>query len=287
LTFCITGRTKTPRRDFETLIANHGGISVRTVTAKCTHLISAQEGTSKHDSAIEKGVVIMDEDQFHQFLESKVGQRGAQVSDGEDMDDIPDGGQVEVIGSGEKPYVMKNLGGVFSCTCPAWRNQSAPVNARTCKHLQEKRGLSREQARIAEVLGTDGSVSRPAATGLVKKSQPPLLLANKWEGKDVTGWWVSEKFDGMRAYWDGKGTLISRLGNKINAPEWFLKSLSTNIDLDGELWKGRGLFQETTSIVRSFNSDHRLELFFFLNCAIIRNSATLLLFFLSENSVNG
>ncbi|MDB5304109.1 MAG: dependent ligase-like protein, partial [Phycisphaerales bacterium] len=40
------------------------------------------------------------------------------------MPDLEDGQSVEMKGSGAKPYVLKNTGGVYSCTCPAWRNQS-------------------------------------------------------------------------------------------------------------------------------------------------------------------
>ncbi|MFN9268571.1 MAG: hypothetical protein ACK5V1_08115 [Planctomycetaceae bacterium] len=34
--------------------------------------------------------------------------------------DLADGETVEMQGSGAKPYLLKNTGGVFSC--PAWRN---------------------------------------------------------------------------------------------------------------------------------------------------------------------
>ncbi len=40
-------------------------------------------------------------------------------------------------GSGIKPYVLKNTGGVYSCSCPAWRNQSVAIKKRTCKHLRK------------------------------------------------------------------------------------------------------------------------------------------------------
>jgi DNA ligase-1 len=60
---------------------------------------------------------------------------------------------------------------------------------------------------------------------------------------------MSEKLDGIRAYWDGEG-FISRLGNKFYAPDWFIADLPADT-LDGELWVGRKMFQRTTSIVRS------------------------------------
>ena len=43
------------------------------------------------------------------------------------MSDFRDGESVEMQGSGSHPYVLKNVGGVYSCTCPAWRNQSIGI----------------------------------------------------------------------------------------------------------------------------------------------------------------
>ena len=60
---------------------------------------------------------------------------------------------------------------------------------------------------------------------------------------------MSEKLDGVRAYWDGS-RLISRLGNTFHAPEWFLEALPRDMPLDGELFGGRKKFQRTVSIVR-------------------------------------
>ena len=59
---------------------------------------------------------------------------------------------------------------------------------------------------------------------------------------------MSEKLDGVRAYWDGRA-LISRLGNQFHAPAWFLEGLP-EVPLDGELWIGRKAFQRTVGIVR-------------------------------------
>ena len=76
------------------------------------------------------------------------------------------------------------------------------------------------------------------------------MLAHKWDQKmDPTGWWMSEKLDGVRAYWDGEA-FVSRLGNQFFAPDWFIADLPADT-LDGELWVGRKLFSETMSIVRS------------------------------------
>ena len=52
------------------------------------------------------------------------------------MRDLQDGESAQVQGSARTPYTLKNVGGVYSCSCPAWRNQSLPIERRTCKHLR-------------------------------------------------------------------------------------------------------------------------------------------------------
>lgn len=84
-------------------------------------------------------------------------------------------------------------------------------------------------------------------------SPPPLLLANKYGSSDPTGWWLSEKLDGVRAYWNGKD-FISRGGIVYNAPSWIKKGLPSTA-LDGELWAGRGKFQTAVSIAKGGKGD--------------------------------
>ena len=64
------------------------------------------------------------------------------------MADLPDGESVEMKGSAAVPYVIKNTGGVYSCSCPAWRNQSRAIEWRTCKHIRKLRGDDAENERI-------------------------------------------------------------------------------------------------------------------------------------------
>lgn len=79
-------------------------------------------------------------------------------------------------------------------------------------------------------------------------AKPDLLLAELYHDNiDVQHYWVSEKLDGVRAYWDGK-QLISRGGNVIAAPDWFIAHFPSR-PLDGELWAGRNKFAETLSVV--------------------------------------
>ncbi|MGE3543499.1 MAG: DNA ligase, partial [Kofleriaceae bacterium] len=156
---------------------------------------------------------------------------------------------VEVPGS-SGTYTLTRDGNVYMCSCPAWRNQSAPNDRRTCKHLRRYLGDDAETSRVgaAAPVRVAGSGTRTAA--VKKDTAPPLLLAHKWEVEhDPTGWWMSEKLDGIRAYWDGRA-FISRLGNTFIAPAWFTEALPAET-LDGELWVGRKKFQRTTSIVRS------------------------------------
>jgi DNA ligase-1 len=159
------------------------------------------------------------------------------------MPDLQDGECIDVQGSGSRPYVLKNTGGVYSCTCPAWRNQSIGIEKRTCKHLRKLRGDAAEEARIGNALPAKPAVKAGVSTA------PALLLAETWDlTVDPTGWWLSEKLDGVRAFWDGK-QFLSRQGNLFHAPDWFCAGLPTE-PLDGELWLGRKKFQRAVSIVR-------------------------------------
>jgi DNA ligase-1 len=65
----------------------------------------------------------------------------------------------------------------------------------------------------------------------------------------LNDYWVSEKYDGVRGYWDGK-QLWTRGGERIVAPAWFTAPLPKQ-PLDGELWVGRGQFARAVSTVRS------------------------------------
>ena len=156
------------------------------------------------------------------------------------MRDLLDGEVFEMKGSARKPYQLKNVGGVYSCSCPAWRNQSEPIERRTCKHLRKLRGDQAEKDRIGKAL------SRPKAE---PKDAPPILLAHPWDNeRDLAGWWMSEKLDGVRAYFDGE-KFLSRQGNIYHAPDWFIEGIPGMV-LDGELWIKRKAFQTTVSVVR-------------------------------------
>lgn len=87
------------------------------------------------------------------------------------------------------------------------------------------------------------------ALSAADKSELQLLLAERYQADvPVAEYWVSEKLDGVRAYWDGQ-QLYSRNGNPYPAPVWFTASFPTS-PLDGELWAGRGRFADVVSTVR-------------------------------------
>lgn len=78
---------------------------------------------------------------------------------------------------------------------------------------------------------------------------PPLLLAKVYAADvDPAAYWVSEKYDGVRAVWDGR-VLRFRSGRPVPAPPWFVDALPPRA-LDGELWLGRGRFDALAAIVR-------------------------------------
>lgn len=89
-------------------------------------------------------------------------------------------------------------------------------------------------------------IKDPATPSLEK---PPLMLANIFDpAMDATGWWVSEKLDGVRGLWTGS-RMVSRSGKSIAVPTWFTANFPA-FPLDGELWIERGHFSEITGIIR-------------------------------------
>ena len=62
-------------------------------------------------------------------------------------------------------------------------------------------------------------------------------------------WWMTEKYDGIRGYWDGNN-FFTRDGNLIICPpDW--RNKLPKCELDGELWIGYNSFSQTQSILKS------------------------------------
>ena len=97
--------------------------------------------------------------------------------------------------------------------------------------------------------------SQPAAYATTPlHTAPAPMLASRITGDiDITAWLVSEKLDGVRARWDGR-QLVTRAGNRIDAPAWFTAGWPAQ-SMEGELWIGRGRFQEISDLVRALQPD--------------------------------
>lgn len=65
----------------------------------------------------------------------------------------------------------------------------------------------------------------------------------------LSAYWVSEKLDGVRGRWDGR-RLWTRGGLPVDAPAWFTAGWPEQA-MDGELWLGRGRFEEISGLVRN------------------------------------
>lgn len=95
-------------------------------------------------------------------------------------------------------------------------------------------------------------LSTAPAFGL--ETLPQLQLAQSYQQQEaVSDFWISEKLDGVRVFWDGK-QLRSRSGQWIKLPDELLKQLPT-FALDAELWAGRGQFQQVMQALQSSGTE--------------------------------
>ena len=94
----------------------------------------------------------------------------------------------------------------------------------------------------------------PAPASAADADAPALLLAQVYRpGVALQDYWVSEKYDGVRGYWDGQ-RLRTRGGEVVNAPAWFTANWPAQ-PLDGELWAGRGQFAQAQSTTARHTPD--------------------------------
>ena len=98
---------------------------------------------------------------------------------------------------------------------------------------------------------------RPAAWAQTPPNQPPaLMLSGVYRlGIPLQDYWLSEKYDGLRGFWDGQ-RLLTRGGQVVQAPSWFTAGWPTE-PMDGELWAGRGQFEQALSTVRQQAPDDK------------------------------
>jgi DNA ligase-1 len=88
-----------------------------------------------------------------------------------------------------------------------------------------------------------------AAEPSLASDPPALWLASPYQGhENLTDYWVSEKYDGIRGYWDGH-QLLSRSGKALNPPAWFVQGWPSS-PFEGELWAGHGQFEQAASVIQ-------------------------------------
>ncbi|HTC26707.1 MAG TPA: DNA ligase, partial [Dyella sp.] len=117
---------------------------------------------------------------------------------------------------------------------------------------------------ISAWLITLGLLLSPGLTAA--STAAPVMLANVYHvGMSLSDYWVSEKYDGVRGYWDGE-RLLTRHGVPVNAPAWFTAGWPKT-PMDGELWAGREQFEVASAAVRATSADdaawHRMRFMVF------------------------
>lgn len=113
-------------------------------------------------------------------------------------------------------------------------------------------GILSRRALAASRQTSEAREELPSLNKIVNSTLPLVLpkaisSAKEIDG-EIAGYLISEKLDGVRAYWDGK-QLYFRSGRVINAPTWFMENFPTH-PMDGELWMGRAQFELLSGAVR-------------------------------------
>ena len=114
--------------------------------------------------------------------------------------------------------------------------------------------MTKQQGWCGAVLLVTLSAVTPAAPAAIR-SPPPVMLANTYDADTValSDYWISEKYDGVRAWWTGF-ELLTRTGSRIQAPAWFTAGWPV-APMDGELWIDHGEFEAVSGIVRHARPD--------------------------------
>jgi len=124
------------------------------------------------------------------------------------MPDLRDGESLDVPGSGGAVYTIKNVGGVYACSCMAWRTQSAAADRRTCKHLRRLRGDAAEDARV----GLRAAPPKPSAKAA--PAPPPVTLPNPAAARTLPAAVDADAIVTAYQFGSGKLTgLLCRLGD--------------------------------------------------------------------------
>jgi DNA ligase-1 len=109
---------------------------------------------------------------------------------------------------------------------------------------------------------------------LDKKTKQPLTVSKRMEDYKYVeelgippppiGWYMSEKFDGQRALWDGEKFVTRGSANGYPrvypyVPDWFITLMPPGIALDGEFYTKRSAFQEIGFLKSKLSGKHTKE----------------------------
>jgi DNA ligase-1 len=75
------------------------------------------------------------------------------------------------------------------------------------------------------------------------------MLATTYDSQDPTSWWMSEKYDGIRAYWNGT-QFVSRNLKPLLIPKEIEQKMPKGIALDGEIWFGKNTLSESMKLAQ-------------------------------------
>jgi len=106
---------------------------------------------------------------------------------------------------------------------------------------------------FSNILVTKAIAAQPNS---IKQAAPAIQLPTQFrEDIQINEYYISEKLDGIRAYWDGQ-QLLSKQGNVFTAPDWFIANFPKQA-VDGELWIARQTFEQVSSIVRTQDNQNQ------------------------------
>ena len=90
------------------------------------------------------------------------------------------------------------------------------------------------------------------------------MMYTEWkeDTTDPKGWYMTEKYEGLRLYWNGT-EFYTIQGDRVNAPASIAQQLP-NIKLDGVLWTQYGLYQGPLSVTRTENEEHWTKAIFWV-----------------------
>lgn len=295
--FAITGTLSTTRPEVVKWISERGGIVSPSVTKKVTHLIVSDPSitTDKISAARKNGTTIISEADLR-ALDSAPAPTSSETTETPTAAPQrapkkavvakklvqttlvnPKTAHLKLTGmtvaltgklsksKEEFAAIIAANGGTYSATVT---KKVTHLIARESDAASDKLDKARkngitivDESFLAGLAGTVATIGKTQASdesGEPAAPPPAVLLANKYEpGKiNPVGWWVSEKLDGVRSYWNGK-RFLSRVGHEFYPPQWYIDAMPKDHCLDGELFMGRKMFQQTVSIVKSHEGSER------------------------------